>query len=152
MRCALAGAVLANKFGGMLTRTNPSLRIATDRRSRSRESAGLLGGVNHRSACGCAPEQGWIRTASPHERQKKRAMTMWIRRVGRCCRLAGRGCRHEGSSVGFSSPQGGWAVGMGQCGGQSRDQDVEAAFEFGGAVIRRQHGCETTQQRELADR
>ena len=40
----------------------------------------------------------------------------------------------------------------GQCGGQPGQEDVEAAFEFGGAVVGGQDGGEAAQQREFADR
>jgi hypothetical protein len=48
----------------------------------------------------------------------------------------------------------GWArpSWRGQGEGQSGQQDVEAAFEFGGAVVGRQDGGEAAEQRELADR
>ena len=46
----------------------------------------------------------------------------------------------------------GGAAGVGQCCGESRDQDVEAAFEFRGAVVRRQDGCEAAQEGEVSDR
>ena len=60
-----------NRIGGMLNRTNLSLRSATDMRSGGHGSSQTgLGGVNHRSACGCAPAQGGVRTVCPHDRQK----------------------------------------------------------------------------------
>jgi hypothetical protein len=40
----------------------------------------------------------------------------------------------------------------GQCGDESGEQNVEAAFELGGAVVAGQYGGEATQQREFADR
>ena len=40
----------------------------------------------------------------------------------------------------------------GQCGGQAGQEDVEAALEFGGAVVGGQDGGEAAQQREFADR
>ena len=40
----------------------------------------------------------------------------------------------------------------GQCGGQARQQDVEATFEFGGAVVAGQDGGQAAEQREFADR
>jgi len=55
----------------------------------------------------------------------------------------------------FSSPvpePRGRAVGLGQCGRQTREEDVDAAFEFGGPVVRRQHRREAPQQGEVADR
>ncbi len=41
-----------------------------DRAAAIRASQSELGRVNQRSACGCGPEQGGIRTVSPHKRQK----------------------------------------------------------------------------------
>jgi hypothetical protein len=40
----------------------------------------------------------------------------------------------------------------GQCSGESGEQDVEAAFELGGAVVAGQYGGEAAQRREFADR
>ncbi len=40
----------------------------------------------------------------------------------------------------------------GQCGGQPGEQDVEAAFELGGAVVGGQDGGEAAEQGEFADR
>jgi hypothetical protein len=40
----------------------------------------------------------------------------------------------------------------GQCGRQSDEQDVEAAFEFGGAVVGGQDGGEAAQDGKFADR
>ena len=43
-------------------------------------------------------------------------------------------------------------VWRGQRGGQAGEEDVEAAFEFGGAVVGGQGGGEAAQQGEFADR
>src|ERR1700733_6326378 len=40
----------------------------------------------------------------------------------------------------------------GQGGGEPGEQDVEAAFEFGGAVVGGQDGCQPAEQGEFADR
>ena len=39
-----------------------------------------------------------------------------------------------------------------ECGGESGEEDVEAAFEFGGAVVAGQDGSEAAQQGEFAGR
>jgi|HubBroStandDraft_4_1064222.scaffolds.fasta_scaffold728298_2 hypothetical protein len=43
-------------------------------------------------------------------------------------------------------------VWRGQRGGQAGEEDVEAAFEFGGAVVGGQDRSEAAEQGELADR
>ena len=45
-----------------------------------------------------------------------------------------------------------WERSGGHCGGQAGEEDVEAAFEFGGSVVGGQDGGESAQQRELGDR
>jgi hypothetical protein len=45
----------------------------------------------------------------------------------------------------------GWVC-RAECGRQSVEHDVEAAFEFGGAVVGGQDGCELAQDGEFADR
>ena len=62
------------------------------------------------------------------------------------------GCGPAMSSRSLVGGFAGCAVGVGQYRGQAGEQDVEAGFEFGCAVVGRQGGCEAAHHGELVDR